>query len=236
IASGSHDQTVAIWDAKTSVLIGQLNGHTYWVASVAFSPDGTQIASGSHDQTVAIWDAKTGVLIRQLKGHAREVKSVAFSPDGTQIASGSGDQTVAIWDAKTGVLIRQLNGHTNVVTSVAFSSDGLHLISRSLFETKVWVIGNQNGHLIDSNSAEDTFVLSTPTNLDDIQQSPGQKGLGPFIYCNGRWIMSNAPPKHLCFLMQTGIIADSSYGYIFAFGTMSGDFYILDFSYLFAGF
>jgi WD40 repeat protein len=34
-------------------------GHTNWVRSVAFSPDGTRIASGSYDQTVRVWDATT---------------------------------------------------------------------------------------------------------------------------------------------------------------------------------
>ncbi|KAG8909796.1 hypothetical protein FRC02_007576, partial [Tulasnella sp. 418] len=232
IASGSSDQTVAIWDAKTGVLIRQLKGHTKQVTSVAFSPDGTQIASGSHDQTVAIWDAKTGVLIGQLKGHAWEVTSVAFSPDGTQIASGSYDQTVATWDARTGVL-RQLKGHTSIVTSVAFSPDRLCLISKSKFETRVWDIGSPNGHPNDANSVEDNIGLFTTTSQSGIEQSPGHNGSVPSIYREGRWIMSNVPPKHHCFLMQTAITAETSLGYIFAFGTRSGDFYILDFSNLF---
>ncbi|KAG8916380.1 hypothetical protein FRC02_003997, partial [Tulasnella sp. 418] len=183
--------------------------------------------------TVAIWDAKTGVLIRQLKVHTSVVTSVAFSPDGTQIASGSHDQTVAIWDAKTGVLIGQLKGHTAWVISVAFSPDGLCLISKTHFETKFWDIGSPNGHPIDSNSVKDNIVLSTTTIQSGIQQSPGYQGSRPSIYREGRWIMSNVHPKHLCFLMQTEDVADSSFGNIFAFGTRSGDFYILDFSNLF---
>ncbi|KAG8912948.1 hypothetical protein FRC02_005736, partial [Tulasnella sp. 418] len=193
------------------------------------------IASGSQDQIVAIWGAKTGVLIRQLKGHTEEVTSVAFSPDGTQIASGSQDQTVAIWDAKTGVLIRQLKGgHRSWVESVAFSPDGLRLISKSYFDTRVWNIGSPNSHPNDANSVEDNIVLFTTTSQSGIQQSPGHMGSVPSIYRKGRWIMSNVPPKHCCFLMQTKITAKTSYGYIFAFGTPSGDFYILDFSNLFS--
>ena len=41
-----------------------LTGHSNWVTSVAYSPDGRHIVSGSNDRTVKIWDAQSGEEVR----------------------------------------------------------------------------------------------------------------------------------------------------------------------------
>ncbi|KAE8382682.1 WD40-repeat-containing domain protein [Aspergillus bertholletiae] len=48
-------------------------GHSSWVKSVAFSPDGQTIASGSWDDTIKVWDTKTGVELQTLNGHSNPV-------------------------------------------------------------------------------------------------------------------------------------------------------------------
>jgi WD40 repeat protein len=40
-----------------------LTGHSGWVHSVAYSPDGKHIVSGSGDSTVKVWDAATGTEV-----------------------------------------------------------------------------------------------------------------------------------------------------------------------------
>ena len=151
IVSGSHDNTVRIWNTATGENTQTLNGHTNWVTSVAWSPDSSQIVSGSYDNTVRIWNAATGES-RTLNGHTNYVNSVAWSPDGSQIVSGSGDNTVRIWNAATGQS-RTLNGHTGYVSSVAWSPDGKRIVSGSYDRTvRIWnaATGNLtrtlNGH------------------------------------------------------------------------------------------
>ncbi|MBO5838211.1 MAG: hypothetical protein J6R06_00850, partial [Bacteroidales bacterium] len=83
--------------ANTGQCLKTLEGHSDWVRSVAYSPDGTKIISGSYDKTIKIWDAITGQCLKTLEGHSEWVSSVAYSPDGTKIISGSDDCTVKIW-------------------------------------------------------------------------------------------------------------------------------------------
>jgi WD40 repeat protein len=47
---------VKVWNAATGGETLTLRGHTDFISSVSFSPDGKQIVSGSHDHTVKVWD------------------------------------------------------------------------------------------------------------------------------------------------------------------------------------
>ena len=60
IATASGDRTVRLWDVNTGGPLRTLTGHTGWVRSAAFSPDGMTIVSGSYDRTARLWDAATG--------------------------------------------------------------------------------------------------------------------------------------------------------------------------------
>lgn len=113
----------------TGAEIDRFRGHTDWISSVAFSPDGMRVVSGAEDYTVRLWDVAAGVETRRFEGHTTFVRSVAFSPDGTHVASGSTDRTIRLWDVATGVETRRFNGHASTVTSIAFSPDGTRMVS-----------------------------------------------------------------------------------------------------------
>jgi WD40 repeat protein len=138
IVSGSRDGKVYVWNARTGeTVVGPFDGHTDWINSVVFSPDGQRIVSGSGDRTIRVWNAVTGeTAAGPFAGHTDWVNSVAFSPDGQHIVSGSNDRTVRVWDAMTGeTAAGPFTGHSDWVRSVAFSPDGQHIASGSFDRT-----------------------------------------------------------------------------------------------------
>ena len=139
LASGSYDQGIRLWNAKTGEYKMKLSGHTEGVTCLAFSPDGRTLASGSWDRTVRVWDAKTGEHRMTLKEHKDGVRALAFSPDDGTLASGGYDRVIRLWDADTGEPLQTLEGHTHYIRSIVYSRDGSTLASGSYDLTvRVW--------------------------------------------------------------------------------------------------
>jgi WD40 repeat protein len=76
LASGSLDQTVRLWEVPlragefgrdTGQCLKILSGHTNWVWSVAFNPDGCLLTSGSADATLKLWEVPTGDYLKTLQ-------------------------------------------------------------------------------------------------------------------------------------------------------------------------
>src|SRR6476469_9417247 len=114
-------------------------GHTNYVFSVAFSPDGQTIVSGSEDKTIRLWKLDGTRLGNPFTGHDGRVNSVAFSPDGQTIVSGSEDKTIRLWKLDGTPLGNPFTGHNGWVLSVAFSPDGQTIVSGSEDKTiRLW--------------------------------------------------------------------------------------------------
>jgi len=127
------------WQPQTHLALKTLIGHSNYVNSVAFSPDGQRIVTGSWDRTAKVWEAASGRELLTLKGHNHYVSSAAFSPDGQRIVTGSWDHTAKVWEAAGGCELLTLAGHSKWIYSAAFSPDGQRIVTGSADETaKVW--------------------------------------------------------------------------------------------------
>ena len=76
-----------------------LRGHTDFVTSIAFSPNGQKLVSSSWDNSIKLWDSQTTENLATGL-HAHDVTSVVFSPDGRRIASGGADEVIRLWNSE----------------------------------------------------------------------------------------------------------------------------------------
>jgi WD40 repeat protein len=130
VASGSLNGQIHLLNHRTGQRLHQLDGHSTWVRSVSFSPDGQQLASAGGDGTVGLWQVETGAG-HTWAAHASPVQVVAFDPTGQCLASGSWDRTVKLWDIQTGECLQTLTGHADRITALLFANHGSDLLSAS---------------------------------------------------------------------------------------------------------
>jgi WD40 repeat protein/transcriptional regulator with XRE-family HTH domain len=116
-------------------------GHTSWVRSIAFSPDGSNTDSSSTYQTVKLGHVSTNQYLNSLPEPPDGIRTVAFSPDGQILSGGCMNRTVKLWDTSTGQCLQTLQGHTSSVKYVTFSPQGKILASGSDDKTvRLWDI------------------------------------------------------------------------------------------------
>ncbi len=98
LAIGQLDPPVVhLWDCEQGIIRQTLTGHTDWLNSLAFSPDGKWILTGANDETARLWDCESGRCHPVLMNHIGSVTSVAYAPDG-YLLTGSSDHKARLWD------------------------------------------------------------------------------------------------------------------------------------------
>jgi WD40 repeat protein len=101
-----------------------LTGHSKWVRSLAFSPDGKTLGTASWDNSIRLWDLAGGI-IRVIREPVREVEHLAFSPDGSLLAAvDETDGSIWLLNALDGTPIRELPLAAGLVLDADFSPDG----------------------------------------------------------------------------------------------------------------
>jgi WD40 repeat protein len=153
--STEETRNVQIRQATSGKIVRTLVGHTDYLLTVAFSPDGRLLASGSADRTVKTWNVGDGSLVTTLPVTRWVARSLTWSPDGRMLALNDGAVTM-LWQAQGWQLRTTLQAGGS---QIAFSLNGLFIASIDGNEVTVW--GVQDGQpVISVRTSGYTFAWS----------------------------------------------------------------------------
>lgn len=90
-----------IIDAITGKLIVNQQGNdSYWMRSLAFSPDGQFLATGDEFGNITAWNTSDGTKVWRTQT-GQVVESLSFSRNSSLLAAGLRDTTIYIWDVSS---------------------------------------------------------------------------------------------------------------------------------------
>eukprot|EP00010_Vexillifera_abyssalis_P007165 CAMPEP_0201545214 /NCGR_PEP_ID=MMETSP0173_2-20130828/1746_1 /ASSEMBLY_ACC=CAM_ASM_000268 /TAXON_ID=218659 /ORGANISM="Vexillifera sp., Strain DIVA3 564/2" /LENGTH=399 /DNA_ID=CAMNT_0047953551 /DNA_START=84 /DNA_END=1283 /DNA_ORIENTATION=- len=97
VASGSRDKSIKLWHIPTERCVATFTGHSNWVQSIVFHPNGKFLLSVSDDKTLRIWDIKQNRCMRTIDAHTQFVTSLAFNKSDPHVITGCVDNTIKVW-------------------------------------------------------------------------------------------------------------------------------------------
>jgi WD40 repeat protein/tRNA A-37 threonylcarbamoyl transferase component Bud32 len=161
---------VLILDAANGNFIREFRGHTEWVTSVAYRPDGRRLASASADGTVKVWDVASPPA-----GANQKEEKEARGPEAPLTASidkGSNDTewVVVVKAAATGEEALTLRLKSNHQFKAVISPDGQFLstnVHLGAPAVQVWEI----------KTGRQLFTLPHEQSVNDMAFSPDGKRL-----------------------------------------------------------
>ena len=148
IASGS----TATPSSSTSSAFVTYKGHTDYIWSVDWSPDGTYIVSGSSDGTAQVWEASTGKGLLSTRSHINPAvsndwaKAVTWSPTSAEILTGFQDGTAEALDINSRQRTAVYGGDPDwTANAVAWSPDGKY-VAVGRFDNTIQVYAATSGN------------------------------------------------------------------------------------------
>jgi WD40 repeat protein len=124
ILSGGQDARVAVLDAATGKIEGELTGHGKVVNAIAVSSDPDVVVSVSSDRTVRLWDLADRSQVAVLEGHRDAVVALDISADGSTAITGGYDGRVRLWDLREQICLQEYRSDLKRIAAVVNTPDG----------------------------------------------------------------------------------------------------------------
>ncbi|XP_068432614.1 zinc finger protein 106 isoform X2 [Clinocottus analis] len=112
---GSYDSTISVRDAKSSLLLRSLQGHTKTVLCMKVVND--LVFSGSSDTSVHAHNIHTGELVRIYKGHGHAVTAIVIL--GKVMVTACLDKLVRVYELQSHDRLQVYGGHSDMVMCMA---------------------------------------------------------------------------------------------------------------------
>ncbi|KAF9185637.1 mitogen-activated protein kinase binding protein 1 [Haplosporangium sp. Z 767] len=111
-----HQPKILIWEVATQMLVGELQGHTFGVQAVQFSPNSKYLVSlgFQHDGFLHVWNWVTNTQIASNKVSSK-VNSLVFSTDGSYFVT-AGLRHIKFWYLNIGSSKR--SGTSNMAPNI----------------------------------------------------------------------------------------------------------------------
>lgn len=161
---GSKGQ-VAMWDLKTGLTIGPLEGVSDHIHQLAFSPDSAFLA-GMEFGRLVVWRASDGEKIYEIGDTEDLVAAFAFHPNRRLLAVGRFDGHIEIRGVADGVLqAENVDQHGAAITRLVFSEQGWMLGATDLLSGYATLLHGEN-------AARLAALMGHENRLTDIAFSP----------------------------------------------------------------
>ncbi len=135
-------------------------GHSNWVTSAQFSPNGKRLVTFSDDKNAIYWNVENNLNRVILSGHEERLTSSEFSTDNRFLATASNDDSVLVWDVAS--LEQALAGHAKALTAVSpdETTDSVE---------PMMVLAGHSDNITATSFCADNRYLVTASNDDTVQ-------------------------------------------------------------------
>ncbi|MCA8986669.1 MAG: protein kinase [Planctomycetaceae bacterium] len=156
LISGSQDNSVKVWDAKSGAPIKTFRGHDSAVRGCIMTRDLRSVLSCSEDHLVIRWSVDEYAEIQtlngqELDGHRDAILSARFSATGDSILSTSRDRSARLWDVASGKILQDFReGHQYLSSRGVFLDENRVIITSAADDSvRFWntSTGNEILHL-----------------------------------------------------------------------------------------